>query len=371
MRKYVELARQVNFKSAAFEEAFAKTVSKCAVITHEEAEFFITNGFVLIKKAFSRDHALHVAEQAWLELENIHGVNRNDPSTWSCRQSGSGSPTGYARLKGSNKLHRLKSLAPRAFFAQADLVGGPERFPDDGEQLMWGEGVVSNLGIEDDLSWQPPAPQQPGWHKDGWHFRHFLNSPEQALVTVPLYTDIQERSGGTFLIVDSIAPVARMLRDSLAGLHPDSVQGAGYLIPGLVDCCETFTELTGEAGDMALLHPFMLHRVSINSSSRPRFIANMAPVLRKCMSFDREPNDSFSLVELATLHALGMDRCPFESKRGMQAYKPGPFRNVEERSMQNELLREEMQAFATQGIVTPAWAQDQGYMSNREFVQGS
>lgn len=355
------------FNSSEFERAFEATLAECSIITREEAECFVANGFVVIKGAFSKDHASRIAAQAWRELEIDHGVDQNDPGTWARRGRGPG-PSGYARLRGSDQQHRLRSLAPRAFQAQLDVVGGAHRFPQNGEQLAWGEGVVSNLGIEDDPRWQPPAARQPGWHKDGWHFRHFLNSPEQALVTVPLYSDVQPKSGGTYLAVDSIGPVARLMLDSPEGIHPDSVQGGGYLIPGLVEQCREFAELTGEAGDMALLHPYMLHRVSINPSARPRFIANMAPVLEEPMVFDRAPGDNYSLVELTTLRALGQTSCGFEQERPMRGFKPFPFRDEKEKQIEGKNLREEMQALASRGIVSPSWGQDCGYMSNREFV---
>ena len=34
------------------------------------------------------------------------------------------------------------------------------------------------------------------------------------------------------------------------------------LIPGLIEQCSRFVEVTGRAGDVWLIHPFMLHRVS-------------------------------------------------------------------------------------------------------------
>lgn len=358
---------ELMFMHSEFEQAFEATFATCSTITREEAEHFVARGFVVIKNAFSEEYASHVAEQAWRELQKVHGVDKNDPSTWARRGHGPG-PAGYTRLKGSDKHHRLRVLAPRAFQAQLDLVGGAQRLPQNGDQLEWGEGVVSNLGIPDDPRWRAPAARQPGWHKDGWHFRHFLNSPEQALVTVPLYSDIAPKSGGTYLALDSIGPVARLMSDTPQGIHPDSVQGAGYLIPGLVDQCCEFGELTGEAGDMALFHPYMLHRVSINPSTRPRFIANMAPVLLEPMKFEREPDDHYSLVELATLHALGQSSWSFQQERPMQGFKPFPFRDENEKRIEGENLREEMQLFARRGYVSPGWAQECGYMSNREFV---
>ena len=358
---------ELAFTDPDFECGFEATLDACSIISRDEAKHFVANGYVVIKGAFSKDHAAKVSELAWRELEAQHGVDRDDPSTWAKPHKGMG-PAGYARLKGSDTHHQLQSLAPRAFQAHLDLVGGANRFAKRGRELVWGEGVVSNLGVENDSRWQPPGPRQPGWHKDGWHFRHFLNSPEQALVTVPLYSDIQPKSGGTFLAVDSIGPVARLLVDTPVGLHPDSVQGAGFLIPGLVEQCESFTELTGEAGDMVLLHPYMLHRVSINPSNRPRFIANMAPVLAEPMTFERNGDELYSLVELATLYALDLSSYEFTQMRSMKAFKPFPFRSDEERRVETSNLREEMREFANQGIVSPAWASEVGYMTNHEFA---
>jgi hypothetical protein len=50
------------------------------------------------------------------------------------------------------------------------------------------------------------VPSSPDWHKDGDFFRHFLDSPEQGLLTIVLWSDIEERGGGTFIAPDSVAP---------------------------------------------------------------------------------------------------------------------------------------------------------------------
>jgi hypothetical protein len=49
-------------------------------------------------------------------------------------------------------------------------------------------------------------------------------------------------------------------------------------VPGIIAGCADFVELTGERGDVVLMHPFMLHTVSGNPSGRPRVITNPAPV---------------------------------------------------------------------------------------------
>ena len=267
------------------------------------------------------------------------------------------------RTAGSGRRFRLVTDAPRAFQTQADVVGGVERLRD-GDDLAWGDGAIGNLGVAGDPSWHPPQPRQLGWHKDGWHFRHFLGSPEQGLLTVPIYSDILPSSGGTFIATDSIAPVARLLAAHPDGLHPDSVQGAGYLIPGLIEQCSQFEELTGETGDLVLLHPYVLHRACPNPSPRPRFIANAALVLEQPMQFDRGPGDPYSLVELAVLRALGVNRLRYETTRPMQAVIPGPMRSEDEAAKQRDLLEVEMRHMASDGVVTPAWATEHGYLSN-------
>ena len=79
----------------------------------------------------------------------------------------------------------------------------------------------------------------------------------------------------------------------------------------IIDACEDFVELTGSAGDVVLMHPFMLHAFSVNATDRPRIITNPAPTLKAPMRFDRHPAPS-SPVEALILKALGTHSFPFE-----------------------------------------------------------
>lgn len=48
-------------------------------------------------------------------------------------------------------------------------------------------------------------------------FTHFLDSPEQALLIIPLFTDIKPKGGGTVICTDSVKLVAeRLVRTSTA-----------------------------------------------------------------------------------------------------------------------------------------------------------
>ena len=41
-----------------------------------------------------------------------------------------------------------------------------------------------------DQRWQAPSAAVRGWHKDGSYFRHFLDSREQTLLVVLLWSDV-------------------------------------------------------------------------------------------------------------------------------------------------------------------------------------
>lgn len=105
------------------------------------------------------------------------------------------------------------------------------------------------------------------------------------------------------------------------GQYRPRPQGAG---PGefgdLVHECGEFMELTGPCGTLVILHPFMLHASSHNHSGRPRLMSNPPIVLREPMLLQRSDSGAYSLLERATLHALGVDRYDFQPAAPREAH---------------------------------------------------
>lgn len=340
------------------QSAIDESISSLEFLTPEYAHDFLENGFVVVKNAFPQTVADQICENAWKELHSEFGIVAGERNTWRKH------PHGYIRTNGQNLRFKLEDEAPDAALAQCDVLGGCNRLPFNGSHLTFSGGIIANFGVESQESWGPPSAQQGGWHKDGWHFRHFLDSPEQGLLTVPIYTEILPKSGGTILARDSIAPVARLLNEYPAGFHADSVQGSGYLIPYLVEQCNDFVELTGEPGDLAILHPYMLHRRTVNPSDRPRFIANLAIVLQEPMCFQRDQGDPYSLVELAVLAALEKASLDYQPTNPREAFVPAPFRKEPDATSRRAELREEMSFMLESGVETPSWGSSYGYMTN-------
>ena len=91
-----------------------------------------------------------------------------------------------------------------------ELLGGEDRISDT--MRGWADGFIVNLGKEnynpeDELNFR----ELQGWHNDGDFFVHHLDSPEQALLVIPLYSEIVPKGGGTVICTDGIKHIAKLL----------------------------------------------------------------------------------------------------------------------------------------------------------------
>jgi hypothetical protein len=153
------------------------------------------------------------------------------------------------------------------------------------------------------------ARERCGCLAQGWNFfTHFLDSPEQGLLVFVLFTDVHPRGGGTFIACDSVGPVARYLAAHPEGVNPSELPGKEWIRE-----CHDFRETTGRAGDVFLVHPYLLHTSSYNHRPEARLMINPPVRLREPMRFDRRADGSaYSAVELAVLRALGVRHCDFQ-----------------------------------------------------------
>ena len=259
-------------------------------LSDAEIDHFITHGYVTLKNCFTAEAIKGWVDRGWIRI----GVDRDDPSQWNEKR---------VHLSARESVD-AKEFAPRAWYGAMELLGGEDRVELPWE---WHDGFIANLGVGDDRPWDPPGPDVSGWHKDGDFFRHFLDSPEQGLLTIVLWTDMYHQGGGTFVATDSIGVVARYLAEHPEGVLPDEID-----VDGLIHQCHDFVEMTGELGDVVLMHPYMLHATSQNVIKHGRLITNPPITLRGPLEFDRDDPADFSPVERAVLRGLGVERYDFQ-----------------------------------------------------------
>ncbi|CAE6350818.1 unnamed protein product [Rhizoctonia solani] len=206
--------------------------------------------------------------------------------------------------------------------------------------------MITNLGTK---RWETEdiEPQDlDNWHCDGDFFLHFLDSPEQALLVIPLYSDINPRGGGTYIAEDSISAIARWLRDHPEGVVPGMGPGeAKFDFAARLKDCKLFTEMTGERGDVILLHPLMLHSASKNHTRSIRFITNPPVSLKEPFNFNRSDFSEFSLVEQKTLKELGVEKLDFSPTVPRRGITPQRL-DTQSRMLAEELKR--MKKYAAQ-----------------------
>ncbi len=286
-------------------------MSNYKVLTDAQVQSFLDNGYLVMKDALDIGIANRWIDEAYERL----GYSKQDPSTWQ---------KDIIWMDHQNQMP-VRELAPKAWQAVLDVVGGAERLETQVmgieskhfssiDSFIWSDAFIVNFKRGADQPWQPPSPNVTGWHKDGSYFRHFLDSREQSLLTVVLWSDMLHQGGGTFIAPDSVRVIARYLYE-----HPEGINPGDFKFQELIGQCKNFVELTGKAGDFVILHPFMLHASSQNVIGIPRFMSNPPVVLKEPMNLNRANPEEFSLLERATLHYLGLERLDFQPARAREA----------------------------------------------------
>jgi hypothetical protein len=220
-----------------------------APLSNSQLEDFVERGWTVLKEAFSPS----VAKQVRTELARRVGVDFEDPGCWS---------------------------QPRIWLQEA-LTDEPyinaltERFQSAVDQLVGAD----RWRLRRYMGWWPitfprfPDPaHREDWHVDGM-FRHFINSPELAVLNLFCFSTVEPGGGGTLLVEGSHRIAARVLWEAEpAGLEPPEL--AVSIGRALATCgWPGVVEVTADEGDVVLGHPLLLHSSNPNHGDRVRVMA--------------------------------------------------------------------------------------------------
>jgi hypothetical protein len=263
-------------------------------LTSSEIDHFVQRGFVVIKDAVQKDVREEWYRKGLQRLARVKAIPAN----------------GIIELT-HTKSEFFHTIAPRAWKAITQLLGGEERVmvPEIRDDFNFNTQTVA------DHQWLSPSEQQTGWHIDGDYFKRFLDSPEQGLLCLILWSSVGEKEGGTFLACDSIGKVAHLLVNSTQGLDPRQFSL-------LYKECRDFVELTGDAGDVVLCHPYMIHAPSPKTRDNVRLLTNPPISLLEPMQFNRPNPVEFSPLENSILRSLGVEKLEFDQDRQREQFDP-------------------------------------------------
>jgi len=255
-------------------------MKRLKVFSEVDVEQFITRGYVVLREAFPPTVATAVREFFWRRLE----LNPADPSGWK---------KPVIHLQEDYKIPPFTQAFTDRLWAGYDDIVGEGRYHRHTALGWW---PIAFPGF-DALPWQAP---KGGWHIDGIQFHHHIDSKDQGLLPIFLFSDIAPGDGGTAIEPGSHLRTARIL----ATTEPDGIN-VHELTKKVTEVPPASPlEMTGRAGDVVLLHPFMLHARSPNTGRSVRFICNPCVTLKENMNLKRSNGAEYSPVERAIVRAL-------------------------------------------------------------------
>ncbi len=258
-------------------------------LTAEQVEEFIANGFVRVPAAFPRA----VADAGRVILWRMTGLDPGDPATWT---------RPVIRIGGTaEKPFRQAANTPRLHAAFDQLVGAGRWVPRGG------------LGTFPIRFPHPDDPGDAGWHVEGsyrtdgetWPWLN-LRSRGRALLMLFLFSDVGPDDAPTRIKVGSHLDVPPFL--VAAGEEGRSMLALCQEMDaaGRLDAFDRRTALaTGQAGDVYLCHPFLIHGAQPHRGMVPRFIAQPPLDPAGPLELDRA-DGAYSPVEIAVRRALGV-----------------------------------------------------------------
>jgi hypothetical protein len=258
------------------------------VLTAEEIERFIADGFVHVPEAFPRALADECRAFLWRET----GLDPDEPAGWT---------QPVIRLDGYGTEPFLRAANTPGLHEAFDQLVGPGRWvPRDG------------LGTFPIRFPHPADPGDAGWHMEGSYtvegehgYCLNLRSRGRALLMLFLFSDIGPDDAPTKIKVGSHLDVPPFLQ--AAGERGKSFYAvsADLDAAGKLDSpARPLALATGQPGDVYLCHPFLIHSAQPHRGRTPRFIAQ--PPLTPTGLLELERDDgAYSPVERAVRLALG------------------------------------------------------------------
>ncbi|WP_024800913.1 phytanoyl-CoA dioxygenase family protein [Nocardia sp. BMG51109] len=267
------------------------------MLTETQIAEFVSAGFVKVDRAFPREVADAGREVLW----RATGCDPDDRSTWTqpVIWLGDHAEEPFGQAVNTASLHEAfdQLVGPGRWLPRISLGSFPIRFPSSADPGGDGWHIDASFPGDDPDDFMT-------WRINLW-------SKGRALLMLFLFSDVDVDDAPTRIRVGSHLRMPKVL----APFGEDGV-GMGSAGPGgMLEAYAATADLpevraTGEAGDVYLCHPFLVHAAQPNRTGRPKFMAQPPLLSREPCTLNR-PDDAYSPVEQAILR--GLDGIPAAS----------------------------------------------------------
>jgi hypothetical protein len=231
-----------------------------------DVEGFIRDGYVVVRNAFDQDTATRCRELIWAELRG-RGIREDQPATW---------PAHVQIDSLDDAPFTAASGAPALTAAYDDLIGAGR----------WTPTVPAGRAVS--VRFPSPERGNSGYHVEGSFgppggpYRCNVRSRARGLLALLLFGDVGPEDAPTRLVSGSHLYVPEFL----APYGEDGTASDGcYWRPSVL--CRPVVHATGQAGDVFLCHPFIVHTATWpHLGTAPRMIAQPAVHVRDGFAID-------------------------------------------------------------------------------------
>ncbi|TDB96010.1 phytanoyl-CoA dioxygenase family protein [Actinomadura sp. 7K534] len=221
-----------------------------------DVDSFIADGFVRVEGAFSRDLAADCREILWRDT----GCDPADRSTWTrpVVRLGDYAQEPFRAAAGAPRLHAAFDavVGEGAWLPRGGLGTFPVRFPSEEEPGDDGWHIDASFPGDD------PA--------DFMSYRVNADSKGRALLMLFLFSDVSDDDAPTRIRTGSHLDVPPIL-EPVGETGLPFMELAARAVPASEH--RPVALATGEAGDVYLCHPFLVHAAQPHHGTEPRFMA--------------------------------------------------------------------------------------------------
>jgi hypothetical protein len=232
-------------------------------LSQREIEQFIANGFVVLRKIFTPKVAQEARQNVWSRV-----VKHKSKCEWYSKS--------YVHLEETIHAPAFDGiLTARPLKGAIDQLLGEDRWKSP-KGLGWWPLLLPRFDPKDDPMTAGFDPNTDRYTDYGWHFDGEW-SPfkiDIGVVGAFLFSDTDDNAGATRVISGSHLEVARVFRNSPA--ENTQAEQLRKKLPYVVEekrFQKRVVNLTGNAGDIWLFHPMLLHCPGRNSGTDIRFAA--------------------------------------------------------------------------------------------------
>ena len=257
------------------------------MLSDDEISAFLADGYVAVRGAVPAPVITAIQDAIWGELGR-QGVQRDDASTWTAPVVRIPCPEGgpFAEAATMPVLQEAcdQLIGPGRWWRRAGIGGSvPVRFPSEAD------------------------PGDAGWHieasyEDGGQWRVNAGSRARGLLALYLLTDVVPDGAPTRLRPGShrdVPPILAAAGDAGMEWLPAAQQAAR------ASAHRPTALATGEAGDVFLCHPFLVHAASWpHRGQSPRMIAQPGVALHGQYALRAAPGETPPPVQQVILDSL-------------------------------------------------------------------